>query len=162
MTESHPEYFRYSTLVLAWRLFLLMFVIDTLFALAFIIYGALNPPVIFHIPFILTLWLLHTIKFVFLAYAVIKVVAYWEERRSYISGHQLITRRGILNKKEQIYDLGQLKSVYRRQSWLGKRLNYGNVICLFTASGYSEELHLDNLRDALYYEQRLAQFLGHE
>ncbi len=160
MNEEGCLHFRYSSIVFAWQLFALLFLIDTLFALTIVIYALFNPPAAFHVPFIITLWLFHTIKFFIVAYTVLHAVLYWFERSTFIVKNQLVVRRGILTKKEQLYDLSQLKSVYKRQSWIGKRLNFGHIHCLFTASGYTEELNLTNLRDVDYYEQRLSSYLG--
>jgi membrane protein YdbS with pleckstrin-like domain len=158
--EFRPaEYVQFSTVALVWRIFLLMFIIDTFFAGAIVAYALLNPPVTLHPYFILGLWGVHTVKFVVLVYAVIRGVASWSERRVMITGHHLFVRRGILRKKEQLFELKQLRSIALRQGWIARRLGFGTITCTFTASGYTETVQLDAVQNPQYYEQLIGTFL---
>jgi uncharacterized membrane protein len=153
-----PDLIRQSIAVLVIRLSLVLFLVDTLYALLFFMTIMLHPPERFHTAVLILFWIAHTIKYIVMTYLILKVTLQWSNPNQYIVGHLLVARVGTVSVTEKQYDLEQLKSVSIHQDWLGKHFNYGTVTLKLAALGYSETVMLADIHNPKLCETTLARY----
>jgi membrane protein YdbS with pleckstrin-like domain len=154
--QIHMEPIRRSAAALAIRLCLLLFLIDTIYALLILGFLYISPPHNYYPIFIAFLWALHTAKYIFITVVLLRTVLNWLGTSYLISGHHLLTHQGIYSVTEKVYELEQLKAVDVHQDWLGRRFHYGTITLALSAHGYNERIELYDIAEPDKYEQVLA------
>jgi membrane protein YdbS with pleckstrin-like domain len=153
----HMEPIRRSAAALAIRLFLLLFMIDTVYALLILGFMYISPPHEYYPMFVAFLWLLHTAKYIFITVVMLRTVLGWLGKSYLISGHHLITHDGIYRVDEKVYELDQLKAIDIHQDWIGRRFHYGNIKLALSAHGYNEQVELVDVAEPEKYEHVLEE-----
>lgn len=141
------------------RVFTILFVVDTGYALILAAFFFGDAVTNFGTISLGLLWLMHTVKFLVIVGLVTAVIADDATTDYYISGHHLIRRTGFMQKKEHIYELGKLRMIDVYQSWLGRLLNYGTLTMTFSSSGYQENITMNGVSDPTKYERILRKHL---
>jgi predicted membrane protein len=155
--SSH--HIRGSVLLLVLRIAGLLFLIETIFALFIWIALSSNIAQSYYNIVLSTLLFGHTVKFVFELGAIGAAIFPWAVTQYYLSQHQLIKYVGFLHSDEKFYELGDVRSIELRQSWLGKIVNYGTITINFSSSGFHEIVHMNGIYDPKKYERILRQYL---
>lgn len=78
----------------------------------------------------------------------------------YISEHSLVIHQGILQVEENIYELGYIRSVKRRQSWFGKMFQYGDLVITLAAANYTKDIRIRGVQKPKKYEKILEEFIA--
>lgn len=137
------EPIRSSILILMLRLFLVMFVVDVIYSVAEIYFLDLDASIGIHRFIINAMFVTHIVKNIMLIYFVISIVSKWISNVYYVTETYLIKHEGILNNKEKIIDLKNLRSVTVNQGFFGKLFHNGTITLTTSASGgYSDEINL--------------------
>ena len=137
------EPIRSSVLILIIRLFSVMFLIDIIYSVAEIYFIDLNVSAEIHQFIINTMFVTHIIKNIFLIYFVLYIITKWIGNLYYITEKYLVKHEGILNLKEKIIDLKNLRAFTIDQGFLEKLFHYGNITLTTSASGgYNDEIYL--------------------
>lgn len=137
------EPIRSSVLILIMRLFLVMFVVDALYSMAEIYFLDLDTSFEIHRFIINTMFITHILKNIFLIYFVLNIVTKWIGNLYYITETYLVKHEGILNLKEKIIDLKNLRSFEIDQGFFEKLFHYGTITLTTSASGgYNDEIYL--------------------
>ena len=158
------EQLHQSVAILIMKLVLLIFLLDSAFLLLLLGFSSLaNYPGLHHHYFVF-LSAAQVIKYFILTAIALQLVSSWASRSIYINDHHLIVTTGVLNKKQKVYELQQLRAVEVRQSWLGQRLKYGTVLLSFATSDYKARVELLELAHpevcANFIEKHLGQDEG--
>lgn len=150
---------RRSLVVLGIRIFLLLFIVDTFFAIL------LGASVVGFVPANLTagyavlLWIVYTLKFFFLTYLIIRLVVDWFSTLYYVTGGHLVRQRGVLNTTETVFQLTDIDSAVMSQSWLGRLCNFGDVTVEITVAREKEFVILYAINDPQRYEDLFSKFI---
>lgn len=140
------EPIRSSVLILIIRLFLVMFLVDALYSIAEIYFLDLDVSFEIHSFIVNTMFVTHIFKNIFLIYFVLKIVTKWIGNLYYITETYLIKHEGILNLKEKVIDLKNLRSFDINQSYFEKLFHYGTITLTTSASGgYNAEIYLSEI-----------------
>jgi uncharacterized membrane protein YdbT with pleckstrin-like domain len=140
------EPIRSSVLILILRLFLVMFVVDAIYSIAEIYFIDLDVAIGIHRFIVNTMFVTHILKNIMLIYFVISIVSKWISNVYYVTETYLIKHEGILNIKEKIIDLKNLRSVFVNQGFFGKLFHNGTITLTTSASGgYSDEINLTDV-----------------
>lgn len=151
---------RLSIVPLALQLFFILFLMDTLYVLAlwiFYVNGTIDATVAVGV-----LWILHTLNFLVTAALSLGRVLTWATTIYYTDEHHLTLYTGIFTSDERVFEMRSLRAVNRHQGWFGKICNYGDLLMVFGASGYREEVWLRGIRDPHHYERVFSSYLGAE
>lgn len=144
------------------RVFVILFVVDTGYALILAAFFFGDAATNFGTISLGLLWLMHTVKFIAIVGLIAAVIIDDATTDYYISGHHLIRKTGLIQKKEHIYELEKLRMIDIYQSWLGRLMNYGTITMTFSSSGYQENITMTGVSDPTKYERILRQHLaGH-
>lgn len=156
VSDNKIEPIRGSIAMLIFRLFLIMFLIDTLYSVLnyYIFQSSLFQNI--HPLLIVGVFIAHFAKNIIEIYFVLAVVINWASKTFYLSDKHIVERSGIINVKEKIYDLKIVRSVQISQGLLGKLCNYGDIV-INTSSigGYSEKIYLTGISKPEEYEELL-------
>jgi membrane protein YdbS with pleckstrin-like domain len=125
--NTHLEPIRRSANALVLRLFGLLFLVETVYALIIGAFLYFSPPSSYYPAFVVVIGVLHVIKYILVTTAVVKMVLTWVSTSYLISGSHLIKHEGTLRVDEKIYELNQLKAVDVHQDWIGRHFHYGNI-----------------------------------
>lgn len=137
---------RSSILILILRLFFVMFIVDAIYSVAEIYFLDLDTSFEIHRFIINTMFVTHIIKNIMLIYFVLSIVTKWISNLCYITETYLIKHEGILNIKEKMVDLKNLRSVSINQGFFGRLFHYGSITLTTSASGgYTEEIYLSEV-----------------
>lgn len=137
------EPIRSSVLIFIMRLFLVMFMVDALYSIAEIYFLDLDTSFEIHRFIINAMFVTHIIKNLFLIYFVLNIVTKWIGNLYYITETYLVKHEGILNLKEKIIDLKNLRSFEIDQGFFEKFFHYGTITLTTSASGgYNDEIYL--------------------
>ncbi len=154
------EPIRGSVSVLIIKLFSVMFIIDTIYSIISIFVFDIQLLQQFHYQLATILFIAHFFKNIFSLYLVIMVVLSWISRVYFLTDKQLISRDGIINIKEKIYDLKIIRSVTVDQGLFGKLFNYGDITITTSASGgYNDEISLISISQPEKYREVLKHCL---
>jgi uncharacterized membrane protein YdbT with pleckstrin-like domain len=157
--QKSYHHIRGSVILLALRIFFSLFVVDTVYAALLVLFLFTNYATEYHAYVFLLLWLLHTAKFVLQAYVLLFLVIRWATITYYIHDHQLIRYQGAYQPDETIFELDFIKSVDLNESWLGRLLNYGNIILVVSSSGYRQDVRLEGIADPQKYERIFRDYM---
>ena len=149
-----------SRIPLAVKVFLAILLPDVLYGLVLIL--SLTGTGLDVNTLITAFWVINAAKFVLVVFVVLYVVLEWTSTIYYLDEHHLIKYSGAMHTQQSIYELRSIRTVDRKQSWLGKLANYGDIELLFGASGYREELVMQSVIDPHKYERIFAGHLGAE
>ncbi len=156
-----------SPAALGFRLFMIVFLIDTVYALLFIIFfyfGSLDV-VDFsntvNTGFIVFLWIAHTLKFIVIAYFLLKFLADYMQTDYIITKTHLTVEAGLINTKTYQYELTQLKEINVTQGPMGRALHYGDIELQFGALGFHKNVILREVTHPHRYQRELKNFLDH-
>jgi uncharacterized membrane protein YdbT with pleckstrin-like domain len=109
----------------------------------------------------LALWVGHIILFLVETFIVLQFVAIWATTNYYLTDKELIVTKGILVERDLSNELHAVRDVELRQSWLGKKLNYGDVVVTFSASGgYHKDVILDGIKNPREYERIVRSYVN--
>lgn len=159
--RSIYEPIRSSVLILIVRLFLVMFVVDVIYSVAEVYFVDLDVAFDIHRFIITVMFITHFIKNMFLIYLVINIFIKWISSLYYISDNNLIKHEGIINIKERMIDLKNLRSVAIHQGLFGRLFHYGNITLTTSASGgYNDEINLSEIDRPERYKDFFQQCLG--
>lgn len=141
------EPIRRSVLLLALRIFIILFIADSLYAGIILIWmqGVISED--FRFAYGSLLLVVHTLKNIALIYIIVGIVVNWASDFYYISEHHLIHRQGILGTTENVYHLERIDAVTITQSWLGKLMDYGDVKIRVSTYGGVTDLSLQAIND---------------
>lgn len=153
------EHLQPSIVVLLFRVLGTIFLLDTVYSLIILGFFSLNDIHDWHNPYILLLWLANIAKYLIITVMVIKLFMQWAGRAYYMRGHHLIERIGLVNITETTHELSQVKSVIVRQTWLGRRFNYGTIKLSFAGSGGVEEVILRDITNPTRYKKYFDQHM---
>ena len=157
--DQMTEHMQPSIMVIALRLLAILFLLDTVYAILVLGFVDLNNLHEWHISYILLLWLTHTAKYVLISYVIIRLFAESAGRAYYLAGHHIIERIGLMNITETTYELSQVKSVVVKQSWLGRRFDYGTIGLSFAGSTKQQEIVIRDIRNPMKYKEYFDQHL---
>ena len=147
------EHLQPSVLVVALRLLGALFMLDIVYLTVLLGFFTLNDLHDWHTAYVVFLVLVHTAKFLIMAFLVIQLFSQWAGRNYYIHGHHLIERLGLVNITETTHELSQVKSVVVKQTWLGRRFNYGTIKLNFAGSAPVEEVMLRDITNPMRYKK---------
>lgn len=151
--KSQPINFSLAPVMM--RLLCGVFLIETSYVLALVTYLALRPPITITTA-VLVLWVLQTIKFLVLAWLLLKIITSWAGQGAFLSGAMLILHRGVISAEEKVLELSQLRSVTVRQGWVGRRLNFGTLNLSFGRLGSSLDIQLVGVHQPDKYKDVLV------
>lgn len=154
-----------SPLALGLRLFMVVFLIDTLYALLFILYfyftsldfGDFSNGL--SSGFITFLWIVHTLKFAVIAFFLIKFVTDHLETNYIVTKSHLKVEKGAITTKSNEYELKQLKEINIYQGPTGKILHYGDIELQFGALGFHKIVRLHEISNPHKYQRQLRTYL---
>lgn len=158
-TKPMLEHLQPSVLVIVLRLLAVLFMLDIIYAFIILGFFSLNDLHDWHNSYILFLWLVHAAKYLIITFAVIKLFAQWAGRNYYLSGHHLIERLGLFNITETTHELSQVKSIVVRQTWLGRRFNYGIIKLSFAGAAVEQEIIIRDVNDPIKYKKYFDEHL---
>jgi uncharacterized membrane protein YdbT with pleckstrin-like domain len=150
---------RRNIVLLGIRMFLVLFMIDTVYAFLILIplFGYVASD--WHMPYVGFLLVIHTLKNGLTAYMLISLVTNWISTLYYVNGGHLIRQRGVLNTKETVYQLTDIEEVVMNQSWLGRLLNFGDITITFLVARQREDLVLYAINNPRMYEELFSKFV---
>lgn len=154
-----------SPLALGFRLFMIIFLIDTVYALLFIIFFYFSSLDFVNFSngvstgFILFLWFAHTVKFAVIAYFLIQFVTDFLSTDYVVTKSQLKVEKGTINTKLYQYELKQLKEINVYQGPIGKWLHYGDIELQFGALGFHKNVTLREIAHPHRYQRELKNYL---
>ncbi len=144
--QSIIETMHGSISLLVIRLFIVLFVIDTVHSLLSLFIFDLPLLNEFHLELTLLMFVTHVIKNAFEIYIVISMVLSWSHNTYSITDRQIIHKQGVLNMKEYVYDIKTVRAVEVNQGIIGKMLNYGDIVIKTSASGgYQDNIYLSGI-----------------
>lgn len=145
-----------SISLLVIRLFIVLFVIDSAHSLLSLFVFDLPLLNEFHIELTLLMFITHVIKNVFEIYVVISMVLSWAHNTYSITARQIIHKQGVLNIKENVYDIKTVRAITVKQGLFGKILNYGDIAIKTSASGgYQDDIFLTGIPRPHEYKELL-------
>lgn len=150
---------RRNVLILAVRLFLVLFIADTLYAALLLATVLGYVPADLTTSYLVFLWVAHTVKNLLLAYFLIALVANWVSTLYFVSGGHLIRQRGVLRIKETVFQLTDIEAVDSNQSWLGRLFDFGDVTITFIIARQREEVKLYAINNPHRYEQLFSAYV---
>ncbi len=150
---------RRSIIVLGVRMFILLFIADSIYAglLLFLVIGVV--PTRWTTEYTVVLWFVHTVKNVLLTYSLLHLVVSWISTMYYVTAGHLIRQRGVLHTEDTIYQLTDIESVVMDQSWLGKLLNFGDVTITFFVARIPEKVTLYSIENPKRYEELFSKYV---
>ena len=149
---------RRSVVVLGIRIFLVLFVVDTFFAVLLLADVAGYVSADWMAGYAAFLWIVYTLKFMFLTYAIIRLVVDWLSTLYCVTGGHLIRQRGVMSTTETVFQLTDIDSAVMSQSWLGRLCNFGDVTVEFTVAREKEFVSLYAINDPQRYEDLFSKF----
>lgn len=142
------------------KLFFGSIIIESLYAVFvyFFLFSPLGTP--FQNLALPVLFFSQLVKFIIQIYFVLFITLSSLKSDYYLSEEEICAYSGVVWTDEEIYPLRAVKSIALRQSWLGKTLNYGNIVVEMTASGgYHKTLVLRGISDPKKYEHTLNELI---
>lgn len=153
------EHLQPSVIVLLFRLLGVIFLFDTVYSFLILGFFGLSNVHDWHNSYILLLWLTSIVKYLMITGITIKIFAQWAGRNYFVRGHHMVERLGLINITEVTHELSQVKSVIVRQTWLGRRFNYGTVKLDFAGSSPAEEVIIRDITDPAKYRKYFDQHM---
>lgn len=150
---------RPSVVVIVMRLLAALFMLNILFVALLLGFFGLNNLHEWHSSYIIALVLFALVNLGMLSAIVLQLFAAWAGRNYYLIGHHLIERLGILNITEITHELSQVKSVVARQTWLGRRFNFGTIQLSFAGAGGDKEVVIKDITDPNTYKKYFDEHL---
>ena len=163
LTIDTSEPIRGSVIIMVLQLIILLVFTDLIYILINVFlmrvyYLKLTLPFDLHHKILLLLAFLHIVKSIVQIYSILVIVFRWIGRSYYIVDKKLIKRQGLFSVKEKIFDLNNIRSVTVNQSFLGKLLQFGDVVIETSASGgYMDKIILAAISNPQRFESRLRQ-----
>jgi uncharacterized membrane protein YdbT with pleckstrin-like domain len=155
---SSIEPVRKSVIVFMMHLFFTLISIDLAYAiiLSFFLLGNVQLDT-FIISLLLSLYLA---KYMVQAYMITHIIMSWSGDTYVITNHHLICKKGIINTSEVCYACRNIRSVAVHQSWLGRILNYGDLIVEVSASGgYHEQVFIRSVTEPQKIETQIEEMV---
>jgi len=153
------EPIRRNIVILGIRMFLVIFLADTLYAGLLMVMAFGYLPSEWSISYVVLLWIVHTVKNILLTYLLISLVIGWISTLYFVAAGHLIRQRGVLHIKESVFQLTDIESVMLNQSWLGRIFDFGDVTITFVVARQREEVILYAINHPQRYEQLFSQFV---
>lgn len=159
ITSTVPEPIRRSVVLLGARIFLVLFIADSIYGLllAALAFGYIPANLVSS--YAVLLWIIHTLKSFLIIYLILYLVLKWISTIYYISEEHLIRQRGVLNIKENLYQLQDIEAVSMNQSWLGRLFNFGDVHITFMIARQKEEVELYATNSPQKYERLFSHYV---
>ncbi len=89
---------------------------------------------------------------------ILQITLSWSYNMYYLlnNGKHLIKRTGIMNIKEDVYEMDNVRSITVNQSWLGRIFHYGDLSLKTSASGgYQVLVTMMGIHEPSKYEERI-------
>ena len=153
------EPIRRNLLVLAMHIFLVLFILDSLYAIALIVLASGYIPVDLTLSYATVLLILHTLKDILMTYLVLHIVIDWVSDIYYISEGHFVRQVGVLSIHEDVFALDTIEAVDLSQSWFGKIFNYGTVRITFMVGREKQQINLLQINDPNKFERLLAKYV---
>ncbi len=151
---------RPSARYVLFRILFTLFAVETCYALIFAVYFLVRPDQVFDRAFLVSLWFVHTLKFILLAMFIADIIIRYLSTQYFITKHHLIVSRGIVTDDEKLYELKQVRKISVFQDGMGKRMGYGSVKMLLGARGFEERILLLNIANPHKIAKEIEKYLG--
>lgn len=152
---------RGSMVILVAKLLVIFVFFELLYAGIYYVFTlGISLPFDLHHHVTLAIFILEIVKILTQVYLVITVALLWANNTFYIDGENLIKKTGIINIKEDMYELNTVRSMTVDQSWLGRIFHYGDITLKTSASGgYQVIVTIDGIQTPQKYKQMIKQCL---
>ncbi len=159
-TKIELQPIRESTVLLVSRIVFLMILCDAVYLIIRLFALDLNKNWVPHrdITFMFLLFL--SSLYVIQAIIVSIFIEKWSHRYYFIDKDKMIEIKGVISRKERIYELKNVKSVKLDQGFLARIFNYGTVYITITSPNIIEELMLINVSQAKTIVDYIKKFLS--
>ena len=138
------------------RICLLLFLIDTIYALLILAFLNFAPASNYDYQFIIFLWALHTIKYLALTVLLLRVLLKWLTESYVITDKKLTVSRGIYAVTEKVYELEKIDKITVHQDFVGRLLHFGTITLVIPTSGDDQTVELTDVASPKQYEKILA------
>lgn len=148
-----------SPMALVIRLVLLLFLLDTAYALlilAFLYFAAGSP---YYASFVIFLWAIHTAKYIIITYLLVRILIEWLETTYVLDGKRLTVTSGMYSFHERVYLLGRGQEFDIHQDWLGRLFHYGVIKFELSGIGARESLEIKDIEDPKQLKTLLTETL---
>lgn len=158
-TFSTPQIIRESTVLLVGKLIMALFTIDFLYIFFRIIVFEIKIPQSFYTDISIFFLFFVSVVYTFQIVLILTIVLRWIAINYQIEKAHLIERKGIFAKKEQIYDLKNIRSIIVHQSLVGRIFGFGTIYLKITSPNITEEIYLLNIPKPFEIEKQLKSLL---
>lgn len=149
---------RLNVLILMWRLFWLLFVLNSIYGLGLLLVSQGTLLSRYTTEVLNATWVGHIALFVVQLAVVLYLSASWLRTNYYLTENELILASGIFVEREVMFKISDIRSLIVRQSWFGRVLNFGTLTLHISASGgYHEVVKLKDIKDPKKYEHALRE-----
>ncbi len=142
------EPIRENIFILVVKIFLTMFLFNTVFFALELFVLRIDFPADYHSFITIALFFGHIVKSFLEIYFVINILLKWLGNVYFFdfADKKLVKREGLINTHEKIYDLKIIRSIEIEQDFIGRLFHYGNIIITTSASGgYSDRIYLNGI-----------------
>ncbi len=153
------ESVRGSTTVLMVKLLVILVLFDAAYAfISYLLTLGISLPFDLHHHISELLLGLQIIKNVFQMILILNVVLACTNNLYFFTDRHIIKRTGILHVNEEMYHYDNIRSITVNQSWIGKVLNYGDIVLKISASGgYQDDIVLTGIENPKKYQSFLEE-----
>lgn len=95
-------------------------------------------------------------------FLILDITLSWSNSIYYIhsNGKHLIKRAGVINIKEDVYEIDTVRSITVDQSWMGRIFHYGDLLLKTSASGgYQVLVTMMSIQNPQKYEEMIRKYL---
>ena len=156
---STPQIIRESTVLFVSKLIMALLTVDFIYIFFRIVVFEIKIPPSFYTDISIFFLAFILVVYVFQIILILTIVLRWVAINYQIEETHLIERKGIFAKKEQIYDLKNIKSVIVRQSLVGRIFGFGTIYLKITSPNITEEICLLNIPKPFEIEKQLKSLL---
>ncbi len=150
------EPIRGSVAILGLKLALMFFILDGVYGIVYYLIAlGINLPLDLHHHIMVALTAIFLVKVALQIYFIFYVFLQWANDVSYITGNELVKRKGAIMIKEEVYKFDSIRSVTVVISFLGKIFGYGDMLITAIAGGNERELVLSGVSNPQKYEKML-------
>ncbi|MGH7196418.1 MAG: PH domain-containing protein [Candidatus Saccharimonadales bacterium] len=155
----HMRIIRPSAAMLLMRLFAVILLLDTAYVLAMAAVLFISVGVGFDQLPLLMLWGLYILKFFLSVVLLLPLFMRSLGTTIVMTKDHLCIDKGMVQEEERIYELAQLQAIKLRQGWLGKRLNFGDIILTLGSRSYTEIVELLGVSEPHEHVAHISRYL---
>ncbi len=111
-------------------------------------------------PAFIVLSLAFFVKIIFETFVIFRTLISWASTSYYLSENYLVKHVGVIKIQEDIYELKNIRTIHRDQSWIGKKFHYGTLTLELAYFGYNKKIKLLGIRNPKKYQKILEESLG--